>query len=164
MFVHCDKGVTVELFDELQITVDGIDAQDLQDWVRMQLAHDATCFGARLLEWTAAQRSGDGFADGDNEEGVEDYGLTFLPTPEELGVDRKRPLVIYTWGKALRKSEPADSQFNLNAGVLNGRGGGADLRTMNGTWDEVQKNVASCSLCPRWLEMACNKVEKSTPA
>jgi len=157
-FEH-DAGITVFLGDEMEITVDGIDGQDLDGWAHLQLAVNVPSFGARLIEWAEAQRSGDGFFDDDSE--VDD-GLDFLPTPERLGVDSTRSLVIYTWGKALRKSEPADSQHNFNAGILNGRGGGADLRTMNGTSDEVQRNVASCSLFPRWLEMACNKIETST--
>lgn len=47
---------------------------------------------------------------------------------------RERPLLVYTWGKALRKSAPGDSEHNFNAGILNGRGGGADLKSMNGAW------------------------------
>jgi len=163
IYVHSDKGVTVELLDELQITVDGIDAEDLEDWANMQLTADAGKFGARLLEWATAQRSAEpGFLDEDDEDG-ERTGLEFLPSSEELGVQRSRPLVIYTWGKALRKCAPPESQFNFNASILNGRGGGADLRTQNGTSEEVQRNVASCGLFPRWLEMVCNKVEKSMP-
>lgn len=160
-------GVTVEWsavdLSDLQITVDGIDTQDLHDWSLAQLEEDVTCFGAGLLEWTTAQRSGEGFVVGGDEEGADSGDLDFLPTPQELGVDCNRPLLIYTWGRALRKSEPIDSQFNFNAGVLSGRGGGVDLRTMNGTWEEVQNNVASCSKFPRWLEMVCNKIEQSTP-
>lgn len=136
----------------------GIDSEDLNEWVPMQLAEDVAGFGVRLIDWTTAQRTGDGFVD------VEDdgnHGFDFLPAPEALGVDGTRHLVIYTWGKAFRNNKPADSQYNFNAGILNGRGGGADLRTMNGTTDKVQMNVASCSLFPRWLEMVCNKIETS---
>lgn len=173
-FCHQQKGVTVEWsaedLSDLQIEVNGIDTEDIRDWSLAQLDEKggAARFGADLLKWTTAQRvhSDEDEADnvGSDEGEADNGGLDFLPTPEELGVDRNRPLLIYTWGKALRKSEPSDSQFNFNACILNGRGGGVDLRTMNGTWEEVQNNVASCSKFPRWLEMACNKIEKSTPA
>jgi hypothetical protein len=153
-FEH-SAGIAVFFGDEMEITVDGIDSQDVDEWAHIQLAEDATSFGARLIEWTTAHR-GLGFVDDD---GFVDCGLDFLPTPQNLGVDGTRHLVIYTWGKAFRKTMPADSQHNFNAGILNGRGG--DLRTLNGTSDQIQRNVASCSLFPRWLGMACNKVETS---
>lgn len=155
-------GMTVELRDtqELWMRVDGVDAEDLGDWAALQL-EEAAHFGAQLLEWTRAQRSAEpGFLE-DSGEAAEGDSLDFLPDPESLGVRRERELLIYTWGKALRKAAPNDSSFNFNAGVLNGRGGGANLRTMNGLSEEVQRNVASCGLFPRWLEMVTNKVEQS---
>lgn len=163
-----EKGVTVEWsavdLSDLLITVDGIDTQTLCAWSLAQLAEDATCFGARLLEWVTADQFGDGFVDEDSEDGADKGGLHCLPTPEELEVDRNRHLLIYTWGKALRKSKPSDSQSNFNAGILNGRGGGVDLHKMNGTCEEVQRNVSSCSRFPGFLEAICKKIEKSTPA
>ncbi|CAJ1338501.1 unnamed protein product [Effrenium voratum] len=158
LFSASDRGVTVELQEELTVTVDGVDAEDLGDWSAMQLSADAENFGSRLLEWVAAQRSPEpGFL----EDAEESSGPDFLPSPEELGVKRDRGLLVYTWGKALRKHAPGDSEHNFNAGILNGRGGGADLKSMNGLWDEVQSNVASCGLFPRWISMVCAKVEHS---
>lgn len=156
-----DSGVTVEVGEELAITVDGIDADDLVDWASMQLAADVGSFGTRLVEWVTAQRAAEpGFSE--DAGGVDDdEGLDFLPSAEELGVKKERDLLIYTWGKAIRKAAPSDSEHNFNAGILNGRGGGADLRTMNGLSDEVQNNVASCNLFPRWISMVCAKVEHS---
>jgi len=163
IFSHSGHGVTVEVGEEVVVSVDGIDVEDLSDWVRLQL-EEVERFGAQLLEWTSAQRSAEpGFlegGDGDGADAAADY-VAFLPSPEELRVTADRALLIYTWGKALRKAPPADSQFNFNAGVLNGRGGGADLRTMNGLSEEVQRNIASCGLFPRWLEMVMNKIETS---
>jgi len=159
VYSHGKHGITVELANlELTITVDRIDAEDLSDWAEMQLQEHGSAFGERLCVWVAAQRE-EGFAP--EEGGAADGGLDFLPSPEELGVDRSRPLLIYTWGKALRKAAPPDSGCNFNAGILNGRGGGADLRTMNGLSEEVQNNVASCGLFPRWITMVCHKVEHS---
>merc|ERR1712194_59017 len=114
----------------------------------------------RLVQWVIAQRSEEpGFS---TEEAPADEGLQHLPSPSELGVTQDRQLHIYTWGKALRKAAPPDSEHNFNAGILNGRGGGADLRTMNGLSDEVQNNVACCGLFPRWIGMVCAKVEHSS--
>lgn len=163
IFSHSDRGVTVEVVGgELTITVDGVDAEDLVDWAGMQLAVDTSTFGARLGEWVDAQRAAEpGFLEGGEDDGVvagEGF-VDFLPTPEALHVTRSRELLIYTWGKALRKAAPPDSEANFNAGILNGRGGGADLRTENGTCETVQRNVASCALFPRWIEMVIAKVE-----
>lgn len=159
VFAESERGVTVEVGEELSITVDGVDAEDLMDWASMQLTADPENFGARLLEWVTAQRSAEpGFLE---DEDTQDTGPDFLPSADELGVRRDRPLLVYTWGKALRKAAPGDSEHNFNAGILNGRGGGADLKSMNGLWDEVQSNVASCGLFPRWISMVCAKVEHS---
>ncbi|CAE7818666.1 RNR1, partial [Symbiodinium necroappetens] len=51
LFAHSDKGVTAEVREDLSITVDGVDAEDLVDWAGMQLSADPASFGARLLEW-----------------------------------------------------------------------------------------------------------------
>eukprot|EP00929_Paragymnodinium_shiwhaense_P055508 TRINITY_DN27806_c0_g1_i1.p1 TRINITY_DN27806_c0_g1~~TRINITY_DN27806_c0_g1_i1.p1 ORF type:complete len:390 (+),score=86.41 TRINITY_DN27806_c0_g1_i1:73-1170(+) len=162
IFAHSDKGLTAEVTSsELQMTVDGIDAEDLTDWATMQLAEDASHFGDRFVAWATAQRSAEPGFDETSEAGETIDGLDFLPSVEQMGVQTDREVLIYTWGKALRKSAPPDSQCNFNAGILNGRGGGADLRTMNGTSDEVQRNVASCGLFPRWIEMVINKIEKT---
>lgn len=83
----------------------------------MQLTADIDNFGLRLLEWVTAQRSAEpGFL----EESLETVstGPDFLPSWEELGVKRERLLLVYTWGKALRKSAPGDSEHNFNAGIL----------------------------------------------
>lgn len=160
VFTHSDRGVTVEILaSQLTITVDGIDAEDLMDWATIQIDADAGRFGVRLLDWVQAQRSPEpGFLDGDDDD-FEAPGLECLPSPSSLAVKTDRTLHIYTWGKALRKAPPPDSQFNFNAGVLNGRGGGADLRTMNGLSEEVQNNILSCGLFPRWIEMVISKIE-----
>jgi len=161
VFGHARQGITVEVGAELSITVDGIESEDLSDWATAQLEADAQAFGERLVQWVIAQRSEEpGFTE---EDAGEDNGggLQHLPSKAEVGATDTRELLVYTWGKALRKSAPPDSEHNFNAGILNGRGGGADLRTMNGLSDEVQSNVASCGLFPRWISMVCAKVEHS---
>ena len=82
----------------------------------MQLTADIEHFGQRLLEWVTASRSAEpGFLE---EEAADSEGPDFLPSWEELGVKRERFLLVYTWGKALRKSAPGDSEHNFNAGIL----------------------------------------------
>lgn len=88
----------------------------------------------------------------------------YLPTPEDFGLEPKgssRDLIIYTWGRQLRKQAPGDSQRDFNAAVLNGRGGGANLRRENGLCESVQNNVSRCALFPTWLEMVVSSVEKN---
>jgi len=162
IFSHGDRGATVEVgVSELSLTVDGIDAEDLSDRASIQLQVDVANFGKSFVEWVTAQRSPEpGFTE-DGGEVAAGEGLEFLPPGEELGVTGDRELLVLTWGKALRKAAPPESECNFNAGILNGRGGGADLRTMNGLSDEVQSNVACCSLFPRWISMVCAKVEHS---
>eukprot|EP00418_Pyrodinium_bahamense_P063448 CAMPEP_0179090624 /NCGR_PEP_ID=MMETSP0796-20121207/41354_1 /TAXON_ID=73915 /ORGANISM="Pyrodinium bahamense, Strain pbaha01" /LENGTH=360 /DNA_ID=CAMNT_0020788197 /DNA_START=62 /DNA_END=1144 /DNA_ORIENTATION=+ len=158
LFVHLDKGVTVYVGQALTITVDGIEAEDLTDWCNLQL-EDPGIFGMKLLEWATAQRSEQpGFTEGEEEPVAGDFA-DFLPDAGALKVKRDRDLTIYTWGKAFRKAAPAESQANFNAGILNGRGGGADIRVDNGLTEAVQRNVASCSLFPRWIEMCIAKIE-----
>jgi len=162
-FAQYGLGITVELEPRVFAVVDGIDTEDLEDYVSIQLEDDLTGFGAKLIQWAKAQRSQEpGFDAEDSSTDLDAVNsLDYLPTPGDLKVTPGRALLIYTWGKALRKSAPADSQHNFNAGILNGRGGGADLRTMNGLSDEVQSNVASCSLFPTWISMVVAKVEHS---
>ncbi|CAK0850782.1 unnamed protein product [Prorocentrum cordatum] len=161
LFAHLDRGVTVSVGDSLEVTVDGIESEDLADWSLLQLEQDPAVFGEGLLEWATAQRSEQpGFAEGGEGDVVAGDFADFLPDPAALSVQQHRDLTIYTWGKAFRKVAPADSQANFNAGILNGRGGGADIsRVDNGLTEAVQKNVASCALFPRWLEMCINKIE-----
>ena len=92
LFQHCSRGtracfvyntgLTVEFRGTTaQITVDGVSAKDLYDWARVQLEHDAYCFGTRLVEWCTAQRSAEsGFLEGDDTKVKDDF-LDYLPQP-----------------------------------------------------------------------------------
>lgn len=156
LYSHLKDGITVSLGDKLSVSVDGIESDDLTDWLELQLLEDLDKFGAKLLDWATACRSEEpGFAQGAEEVEVGDY-VEYLPTVEH---NSGRDLTIITWGKAFRKVAPPESQANFNACILNGRGGGADLRVDNGLTEQVQKNVASCGLFPRWLEMCIHKIE-----
>jgi len=158
LFSHPVHAITVYVVEgACTVTVDGILTEDLTDWLNLQL-EDVQTFGRNLVEWTRAQRA-DGFVPDDEEQAPAGGGLDYLPSAEALKVQRSRELTILTWGKAFRKTAPPESQANFNAGILNGRGGGADIRVDNGLTEAVQNNVASCNLFPRWLEMVITKIE-----
>lgn len=171
IYTHPGEGVTVKIpaaevtvLHWLTITVDGIDAEDLTDWATMQIETDVKRFGSQLLKWVKAsqgERTGLLEDEPDSPSLSPRRGLQFLPKPDFLAVRNDRQLLIYTWGKALQKAPPADSQFNFNAGVLNGRGT-ADLWLMNGLEDVVQSNILCCGLFPRWIGMVCSKIEKES--
>jgi len=58
------------------------------------------------------------------------------PFCEEL-VRSDRPLIIYTWGRKLRKRQPDCVQRNFNAAILNGRRKGVNLKKLDGRSEEV---------------------------
>jgi hypothetical protein len=167
---HFEKGITVEptskdskefLKVPVQIVVDGIDTEDLQDWAELKIKEDLDNFASGLIEWATAHRSEEsGF---DQACPVDDKALQHLPSPQSLGADPNRVLHIVSWGKKHHNPgyQPPGSQFNFNACVLNGRGGGVDLRSARGTDKQLQINVASCSLFPGWISMVINKIESA---
>merc|ERR1712008_19470 len=58
VFVHGELGVVVEIREEvLQVSADGIDAEDAATWVTKQLDGDICGFGEALLKWADAQRA-----------------------------------------------------------------------------------------------------------
>ncbi len=85
--------------------------------------------------------------------------MKYIPTPDELGCTTDRKLLILTWGRALLKGTPQQSERNFNAGVLNGRGGSINLRKLNGLSDEIQGRISRCSLFPTWIKMVIDKIE-----
>jgi hypothetical protein len=100
-----------------------------------------------LVEWVrgrqaAASAPGDGGAD-----------------CGEVAPDPDRDLVIYTWGDHMRSGPPPESQKNFNAKCLNCRGGGVDLRTMNGTWPALQAKMKACSTFPWFRQCFIRAVE-----
>lgn len=74
-------------------------------------------------------------------------------------IDKNRKLLIYTWGRAVRKSLPFDSQHNFFAGQLNGRGHGVDLRRMNGKFEEIQIVVSNCGRFYDFMLEMLKKIE-----
>lgn len=68
-------------------------------------------------------------------------------TKEDWSPDPARPLVIYTWGDQMKGTKPTkeESENNFNAKCLNCRGGGVDLKSMNGTWPELQTRLKASS-------------------
>jgi hypothetical protein len=174
IYFHVQTGVMVtlpEMTGEVTIECPSRDKVELNYW--MSITWPQLCEGllsppryAELLiklykEQSPVQESKDTLV----EEEVNDSDYSrYLPTPEDFGLEPQgspRNLLIYTWGRQLRKQSPVDSQKDFNAAVLNGRGGGANLRKENGLCKSVQNNVARCALFPTWLEMVVSAVEKN---
>ena len=158
-FSHSGHEIQIELKDKLEITVGGIDTEDLMDWTTMQLEADGTSFGKRILEWISAQRATEpGFLEDVTQIADCDW-QSFLPSAEKLGVCRDRKLHISTWGKAFVRNKPFNGEYDFDAGILNGRGASANLRTMTGLSDVIQKNVMCCESFPQWVANVCKKIE-----
>ena len=79
---------------------------------------------------------------------------------DEWSPDPERDLVIYTWGDQMQKKAPELSEKNFNAKCLNCRGGGIDLRTMNGTWPELQAKVQTSSAFAYFRRRFIEAIEK----
>lgn len=140
------------------IIVDGIDNETAADWLILNREVVSLSLLDNLKLWITAQRNvvTPGICEDNNEDGNEDVQFTkFIDLP----VNKDRNLVIYTRGKAIMKTKPKDSQCSFNAAVLDCRGGGVDLRKMNGLHPEVQRRLLSCYTLPRWLVMFVEKVE-----
>lgn len=181
-----EKGITIEpnLDDvkvPVQIFVDGIDAEDLHDWAELQITEDIDNFAVRLIEWATAQRSAhSGFAPSDDNEEIGDNGLETLqenrlfvmeeaakrlqmPVPTlEARLKARKPMLFRSWGRECSKSAPAGSEANLNACVLNAKGGEADASRMNGTYEEMQRKLIKGPLFLGWMVRAVVKIESST--
>lgn len=153
------RGITVERGGRhgIMVSCDGLQEKDVEEFLDMTIP---TCeptgkdLGCRLLEWARAN-SDEGF-DESEEFDVEGFDLQYLPTIE-LNKDRK--LRILTWGRDMLKQMPADAQANFNATVLTGKGGGINLRKMNGLNIEIQARVSRCSLFPLWVSQVVRKIE-----
>lgn len=71
-----------------------------------------------------------------------------------------RPLGIISWGRALLKRAPLESQRNFNASVLTGTGGGpVNLKILTGKDPPVQRRVMSAKLFFIWMENVVRIVE-----
>merc|ERR1712232_985340 len=101
-----------------------------------------------ILSWARANVEGAGFTvedeDGEDQE-KEDFDESYhrkWKAQAKLAIKNPdRELKIYTWGRALIKKQPAYFECNFNAAVLNGRGGGVDLKNNNGLSPDIQRNV-----------------------
>jgi len=81
----------------------------------------------------------------------------------QLHINRNRQLHIYTWGDALMKKtalKTRNSQFDINAKPLNGRGGGADTK-QNALQDQrIVLNVAASLADARGMQLLVHTLRK----
>jgi len=163
LWVQEDRGVTFQFRgDKYQVIVDGLGQADVDDFVAFT-AHcgDYQGLPAAIATWSRAEKSDNaGFDEGEAEEdGCDHLDLRYIPSPSDIGADTTRPLKILTWGRAMLK-QPPKADRNFNAAVLNGRGGGVDLRHNNGTSEVVQARISRCSKFPEWISMVVGKIEQ----
>lgn len=181
-----EKGITIEPnVDDfkvpVQISVDGIDAEDLHDWAELQISEDIDNFAVRLIDWATAQRSAySGFLPSDESDDTSDNGLEKLKENRcvvmeevakrlqipvstlETRLKARKPMLFRSWGRECSKSAPAGSEANFNACVLNAKGGEADASRMNGTYEEMQRKLIKGPLFLGWMVRAVFSIESST--
>lgn len=141
----------------IEINIPDIDYQTTLDWLYLNDDNISEKLITNLINWIIAQRNPD--APGFNDEEQEDNIIhdDFV----DIEITKDRNLTIYTRGRAIMKNKPTDSQCSFNAGVLNCRGGGVDLRKMNGLSEEVQQKLLSSNSLSKWLTMAITKIENN---
>lgn len=130
----------VYISSHVEIPQDAIDAK-----VSELLEGDRSEFSPLLLEWVNEKLTSEdapGFYSSD-----EDVRTDTTSAPFCDGLTRSdRPLVIYTWGRKLRKKQPDCVQRNFNAAILNGKRKGVNLKKLDGRSEEVQGVVKKCKL------------------
>jgi len=160
VIVYCPSGYPSTTPPEINVVHKKTDppftAKELQEQVvHLWESSERLPVVGDVLEWIAAKVSRDGDTDGgadhEEEDTKDDYG-DYLPDPE-------RKLIIYTWGDQMQKKKPPDAQRNFNAKCLNCRGGKVDLRTMNGTWPELQDKVQTSSSFHAFRRLFINSIE-----
>lgn len=80
----------------------------------------------------------------------------------EAQLNARKPLLIRSWGRERSKCAPFGSEANFNACVLNAKGGEADAKTMNGTYEEMQRKLIKGPLFVTWMVQTIRKIEAST--
>jgi hypothetical protein len=85
-----------------------------------------------------------------------------IPVSDVQAQLNARKLLIRSWGRECSKSAPAGSEGNFNACVLNAKGGEADAKTMNGTYEEMQRKLIKGPLFVTWMVQTIRKIETST--
>lgn len=157
--------------------------KDMQPLLDKAVAEGASCVEdcpdkAAWCEQLAAEivlEANDGFEEGNNEDADDEkYDEDWLEHARaqaqeqfsrkghDVAAMAEKPLTIYTWGRSLRNNQPSQSQKNFNASQLNGRGGGIDTKTFNGTDRRIQMRITRCTRnggWPFWFAGVVSSVE-----
>lgn len=156
---HSDIGNITVVLPELQVYIESAVniKQTVIDEKVQEFIKNIDEFVPRLLEWFIEQTtdsSETGFYSGDDK-------------PEEIPqmtdnyfTKSLKPLLIYSWGRKLRKGPPLNVQKNFNAAILNGRRKGINLKKMDGRWEEVQDVVKKCKMFLSLMESVQKEIEK----
>ena len=195
-FVHAKLRCTIELHNPTECgatsdcvvaTADGMDDEDLVQFIALELATNPTCvgFGTQLVKAVRDMRfmaSEDADTDVSHSQGapapsthgeVEERCRDKLPTPDALSaiiwpdgsrqINGERQLQLLTWGDSLlgkRSEKLRGVQFHVNAKLLNGRGGGADTKHNALQDSRILLNVADSLSSGRGLLLLSQTVRK----
>ena len=133
-----------------------IHQEEIGDKISELYEESSSEFGPLLLEWVNEKltlEDAPGFYS-DSEEDTIDRSYSLMLTHSD------RPLVIYTWGRKLRKRQPDCVQRNFNAAILNGRRRGINLKKLDGRSEEVQGVVRKCKLFADLMSSVQEVIEK----
>lgn len=92
----------------------------------------------------------------DDEEEIDWTTTGYVPVVEHKPL---RKLKIYTWGIARRQRPPNDSQKNFNAGVLNGKKPGVNIKKLDGRSTDVQEVVLHSKRFTEFMRMTVEAIE-----
>ena len=153
-----DYTCTVILPNELYATgLDDVNQSKLNELVwflnNKQIAID------EILDFIKDNQT-DQLDDDQNEPGFDaEDELTNLTLPD-IDHNDTRKLIIYTWGRKMRKKQPEASQKNFNAAILNGKRKDVNLKKLDGRSEEVQQVVVKCKMFPSFVLGVVENVEK----
>lgn len=154
-------SITILTEPTLQVYISShveISPDEIEDKIAELAEESSDEFGPLLLEWVNEKLTSEdapGFYS-DSEEGSDTVGAPFC----EGLTKSERPLVIYTWGRKLRKRQPDCVQRNFNAAILNGKRKGVNLKKLDGRSEEVQGVVKKCKLFADLMTSVQELIEK----
>lgn len=155
-YVHPELGISVD--QNNNITVDDLTSLEVDE---LKEIHGEKVIPV-LVDYIKTKRTEDnqdpGFLDEKEEKTKNGLDFEYLLSLVEK-VESGRKLLIYTWGKRLKKRKPYQSQRNFNASVLNGRAKGIDLRKNNGLNIRIQQVVSKCTSFRTWIRFLVEKIE-----
>jgi len=146
---------TGESLDDYTVRVSGFGDKEMNMiWKRIREKPDPFRNFVAWLRLNAHSAETPGFSV-EAEVGGEPFKMNVTTEPTE------RPLVIYTWGHAIRAHKPDKSQRDWFVGIIHTRAPGVDLRRENGRNEVLQAGIASDPQFPAIMNSILEEVEKN---